>query len=245
MNCQRLSVCVALVGVLQSVALASANAADPAVERGRYLVTIAGCSDCHTPGHFLGKPDMARYLGGSDVGFEIAGGDVVYGQNLTMDKETGLGTWTDAQIAAAITAGVRPDGRQMAAIMPWRAYSVLTKPDAGAIVAYLRNLPAIRNKASALYVMKVAPLPAQNVTAQIGASLAEHWCVGCHDVSRTPQVASADRDRTPSFKAIAGKATTTRQSLDQHLSAGHTGMPDFWLSPYERSLLIGYIMSLR
>ena len=43
------------------------------VERGKYLVTIAGCSDCHTPGYFLGKPDFSRTLGGSDVGFAIPG----------------------------------------------------------------------------------------------------------------------------------------------------------------------------
>src|SRR2546429_182127 len=44
----------------------SAGAADKkTIERGKYLVTLGGCFDCHTPGYFLGKPDMARYLGGS------------------------------------------------------------------------------------------------------------------------------------------------------------------------------------
>ena len=57
--------------VLMCVASPAAFAADPAVERGKYLVNIAGCNDCHTPGYFLGKPDMARFLGGSEVGFEI------------------------------------------------------------------------------------------------------------------------------------------------------------------------------
>ena len=59
--------------------------------RGRYLVTIAGCSDCHTPGALLGAPDMKRYLGGSDVGFAIPGPGVFVGENLTPDKDTGLG----------------------------------------------------------------------------------------------------------------------------------------------------------
>src|SRR5579863_7723486 len=64
-------------------------AADSQVDRGKYLVTIGGCSDCHTPGSFLGHPDMSRYLGGSDVGFGIPGVGVAVGRNLTPDKETG------------------------------------------------------------------------------------------------------------------------------------------------------------
>ena len=64
------------------------------IARGKYLVTIAGCSDCHTPGGMLGSPDMKRYLGGSDVGFSIPGQGVFVGQNLTPDAETGLGKWT-------------------------------------------------------------------------------------------------------------------------------------------------------
>ena len=69
--------------------------AERQIERGKYLVTIMSCTDCHTPGYFLGKPDNARVLGGSDVGFKIPPG-VVHGPNLTNDKETGLGNWTDA-----------------------------------------------------------------------------------------------------------------------------------------------------
>jgi hypothetical protein len=45
-----------------------------------------GCNDCHTPGYFFGKPDMARFLGGSEVGFEIPGLGVFHGPNLTPDK---------------------------------------------------------------------------------------------------------------------------------------------------------------
>jgi mono/diheme cytochrome c family protein len=86
-----------------------ASADDAQVARGRYLVTIAGCSDCHTPGALLGKPDMKRYLGGSDVGFSIPGQGVFVGQNLTPDKETGLGGWTDAQIIAAMRTGKTPE----------------------------------------------------------------------------------------------------------------------------------------
>jgi mono/diheme cytochrome c family protein len=126
--------------------LASAFAADPVVERGKYLVTLASCGDCHTPGYFFGKPDATRTLGGSDVGFEIPGLGVFHGPNLTPDKETGLGSWTDAQVIAALQTGTRPDGRVLAPIMPWRAFASLTKQDVTALVAYLRSLPPVQNK---------------------------------------------------------------------------------------------------
>jgi mono/diheme cytochrome c family protein len=121
--------------------------ASPAqIARGKYLVEFGGCNDCHTPGYFFGKADMTRYLGGSDVGFEIPKAGVFVGPNLTPDKETGLGTWTRDQILAALQKGERPDGRKLSPIMPWPAFSKLTNEDAGAIADYLMGLPAVNNK---------------------------------------------------------------------------------------------------
>src|SRR5208282_3298037 len=111
----------------------SASADEAQVARGRYLVTIAGCSDCHTPGALIGSPDMKRYLGGADVGFAIPGQGVFVGQNLTPDKETGLGSWTSDQIIAAIRMGKQPDGGALSAVMPYPALSHLTDEDAQAI----------------------------------------------------------------------------------------------------------------
>jgi len=151
--------------VLALLPLASAQAETPA-ERGRYLVNVAGCNDCHTPGYFLGKPDMARFLGGSEVGFEMPGLGTFHGPNLTPDKATGLGSWTDEQITTALTTGVRPDGRVLAPIMPWHAFAKLTKEDVAAIVAFLRSIPAVSNKVPGpfgpnekptSFVMKVVP----------------------------------------------------------------------------------------
>jgi mono/diheme cytochrome c family protein len=136
------------------------------IDRGRYLVNIGGCMDCHTPGYFFGKPDMARYLGGSEVGFEIPGAGTFYGPNLTPDRETGLGSWTNAQIVTALQTGARPDGRVLAPIMPWQAFAKLTKNDANAIAAFLKSLPPVKNKvpgpfgaqeAPTSFVMKVVP----------------------------------------------------------------------------------------
>ena len=120
--------------------------AESQIDRGKYLVVVAGCNDCHTPGFFFGKPDMARYLGGSDVGFEIPGLGVFNGRNITPDKETGIGGWTDEQIATAITTGKRPDGRQLAPIMNYAAFTYMTKEDVAAVVAYLRSIPPVKSE---------------------------------------------------------------------------------------------------
>lgn len=62
-----------LTAIIAVVPVVLAQAADPQVERGKYLVQLGGCFDCHTPGYFFGHPDMTKYLGGSDVGFAIPG----------------------------------------------------------------------------------------------------------------------------------------------------------------------------
>src|SRR5436305_1646929 len=155
---------LAIAATLGVVSFQAQGAGDAA--RGKYLVTIMSCNDCHTPGYFFGKPDMARFLGGSDVGFEIPGLGVFHGPNLTADKDTGLGGWTDAQIATALTTGKRPDGRELAPIMPYQAFANLTKDDVDAIVAFLRTLAPVKNKVggpygsteqSAGFVMKIVP----------------------------------------------------------------------------------------
>lgn len=117
------------------------------VERGKYLAAIGSCTDCHTPGHFFGKPDKTRHLGGSEVGFEIPGLGVFYGPNLTPDKATGLGDWSEQDIVTAIRTGKRPDGRTLAPIMPWAGLAELTDADAKAIAVYLKSLPPVSNKA--------------------------------------------------------------------------------------------------
>lgn len=163
----RLSViAVAAAAALCMLSSPSGGADKRAIERGKYLISLGGCQDCHTPGHFLGKRDTTRTLAGSEVGFEIPGLGVFYGPNLTPDKATGLGNWTDDQIAAALTTGLRPDGRELAPAMPWRDFAQLTRSDALAIAAYLKSLPPVHNpvpgpfgpnEQPTAFVMKVVP----------------------------------------------------------------------------------------
>src|SRR5260370_919588 len=140
-----------LFAAAASIALAatavSAGATDrKAIERGKYLVSFGGCFDCHTPGYFFGKPDMAHYLGGSDVGFEMPGLGVFVGPNLTPDPDTGLGKWSEAQIVIALQTRKPPDRRELAPSMPWRAFANLTKSDAHAIAAYLKTLNPVSHQ---------------------------------------------------------------------------------------------------
>ena len=137
---------IGAVAVLASGLSAPAAADDAQIARGRYLVGIAGCSDCHTPGGMMGAADMKRYLGGSDVGFSIPGEGVYVGQNLTPDDETGIGKWTSDDIITAIRKGKRPDGSELSGVMPSASFARLTDEDAAAIAAFLKSIPPVNNK---------------------------------------------------------------------------------------------------
>ncbi len=146
-----LTVAVAAAGLMLPCLTAQAAQKPPAADkqaiaRGKYLVGVGSCTDCHTPGHFLGKEDATKFLGGSDVGFAIPGLGVFVAPNLTPDKATGLGNWTPEQIATALTKGTTPEGRMLAPAMPWRNYANMTKSDALAIAAYLKSLPPVSHQ---------------------------------------------------------------------------------------------------
>jgi mono/diheme cytochrome c family protein len=134
--------CLAVFTV--ALSLAWPSAADETVTRGEYLVRIMDCGGCHTPGALFGKPDMSRYLGGADAGFELPGLGIFYPPNLTND-ETGLKGWSEAEIMTAIRTGMRPDGRELAPVMPWHSYAALTDEDALALARYLKNTKPVSN----------------------------------------------------------------------------------------------------
>lgn len=128
----------------QQSTTAAAAKTDPVV-RGRYLVTIMSCNDCHTPGTLYGAPDTTRRLSGSDLGWAGPWG-VVHARNLTPDS-TGIGSWSTEQIVTALRTGNTPSGAQLAPIMPWMNYSsILDEDDAMAIAAYLKSLPPVKHK---------------------------------------------------------------------------------------------------
>ena len=145
------SLCLATALVAAAApALAPALAQDARIARGKYLVAIMDCGGCHTPGAFSGKPDMGRQLAGESVGFQVPGLGIFYPPNLTPDRETGIGKWSEADVVKAVRTGVRPDGRVLAPVMPWHSYAALTDGDAKALAAYLKSQKPVRNQVPAI-----------------------------------------------------------------------------------------------
>jgi len=134
---------IVLYLALSCLYLPSAVAEDP-VERGRYIVeVIAACGNCHTPNGPDGK-DMSRNLAG---GMHITDGGIdAWTTNITQDRETGIGAWSDEQIIRAIREGVRPDGSLIGPIMPINLYRQISDVDVRAIVAYLRTIEPVSNE---------------------------------------------------------------------------------------------------
>jgi mono/diheme cytochrome c family protein len=126
------------------VMVTSSAMAQSAVERGGYLVnTIMTCANCHSP---KGPPPAVAgkdYSGG--LRFDEPPFDVT-APNITPDKETGIGNWTDAQIKTLLLTGKNPHGIQEAEVMPTAFYPILTPGDLDGIVAYLRSLTPVKNK---------------------------------------------------------------------------------------------------
>jgi len=147
-------------------------AATGSVARGKYLVTAMGCHDCHTPwkmGANGPEPDMSLGLSGHPASITLppppapngpwvasvtasntawsGPWGISYTANLTPDSETGLGLWTEQQFVDTIRTGRRQGrGREILPPMPWPAFKNLNDADLKAIFAYLRTIPAIKNK---------------------------------------------------------------------------------------------------
>ncbi len=175
-------------------------AAAQTLERGRYLVEVIGaCGNCHTP----------KGPQGDLPGMNLAGGMVfdapifrAVAPNITPDLETGIGRWTDAQIARAIREGKRPDNTTIGPPMPIEFYRGISDADLAAMVAYLRSVPPVRNAVErSTYSIPLpdaygpeissVPPPADNPIAR-GAYLAGPvgHCLECH----TPKLADGRSD---------------------------------------------------
>jgi mono/diheme cytochrome c family protein len=125
----------------------AAQTSQQMIERGRYIVeNVAVCGHCHTPQRLENDVQVfipGMHLAGGYVSNNFAGRTV--GPNITQDPETGIGRWTDAQIATAIREGRRPDGSLIGPPMPIVVYRQISDADVAAMVAYLRTVPPVRN----------------------------------------------------------------------------------------------------
>jgi mono/diheme cytochrome c family protein len=150
LNCPIAPVRSLLIAAALLVGATSAAAQGTPLERGRYLVTtIMACGNCHTPKDADGRAIAGKELAGGGIGFDIPPFAGV-AANITPDRETGIGAWSDAEIKRAITHGERPArGRladqPLAAPMAANFFKAILPRDLDAIVAYLRSLPPVRN----------------------------------------------------------------------------------------------------
>jgi mono/diheme cytochrome c family protein len=172
------------------------------MERGRYVIEIAAaCGFCHTPRGADGQllPNM-----------KLAGGRVIVDRgfravvpNITSDPDTGIGRWSDAEIAAAIRDGRRPDGTLIGPVMPIAVYRGLSDHDLMAMVAYLRAVPPVQHAVTerSTYPFPLTPYgppvagvpdPPEDDPVARGAYLAGPLahCIDCH----TPPLPGERRD---------------------------------------------------
>src|SRR3982751_3531687 len=127
-------VMAALCGIFTGVA-----AAETPLERGSYLVNaVMVCDGCHTPRGPGGYDMDRRFSGGAQVFDGPA--YTVRGSNITSDRETGIGAWSKDDIKRLLIQGVRPNGVQVAPIMPYNFYTILTPGDLDAIAIYLKTI---------------------------------------------------------------------------------------------------------
>jgi mono/diheme cytochrome c family protein len=115
--------------------------------RGKYLVEgPAACLHCHTD-HDFTQPDYPIEQDRKGAGWAMPIPELgrVYARNITPDPETGLGQWTDDEVARAIREGVSRDGTALFPVMPYLNFARMTDEDVAAVVVYLRSLPPVRN----------------------------------------------------------------------------------------------------
>lgn len=199
--------CRAIASAALGIALmigGSAARAETPLERGAYLMSsVVACGNCHTPKGPDFKPVVDQELAG---GFAIdAPVFHAVAPNITPDKETGIGGWTDEQIIDAIRNGKRPDGTIIGPPMPIAFYRDMSDGDVRAIVAYLRNVKPIRNKVEkSTYKIPLPPGYGPDVTHVAETSRADklaygHYlagalghCLDCH----TPLLPTGQNDMT-------------------------------------------------
>jgi mono/diheme cytochrome c family protein len=180
----------AIALVLIVVGAVAARAEAP-IERGRYLVdTLMTCHNCHTPIGPNGREFDKALSGG--LRFDEPPFDVT-ASNITPDKETGIGSWSEADLKTFMTTGVRPNGVAVAVVMPTAFYKILTERDLDAIVAYLRSVPPVKNQVpTPVYKMALKPPVVPNAEkpmseADLGDKLKRGFylttishCMECH-----------------------------------------------------------------
>jgi mono/diheme cytochrome c family protein len=139
--------CAAILLSFTALGCSGDDDAQPDVARGEYLArSVLGCGLCHTPYNADATLNQSLWLAGNSAVADLIPDDdsmgLVTAPNLTSSATNGLGDWSDAEIKAAITKGMKRDGNAILGLMPYYAYALLSEADLDNLVAYLRTLPA-------------------------------------------------------------------------------------------------------
>ncbi len=155
----------------QSRATKSGDSQETRVARGKYLVTIMACNDCHTPfkmGAMGPEPDMSRMLSGHPEGMKLPPAPgisgpwvwhgaatntafagpwgISYAMNLTPDVHAGMATWTEERFIRTMRSGKHfGESRPIMPPMPWQSLGQMTDEDLKSVFAYLRTVPPVKN----------------------------------------------------------------------------------------------------
>jgi mono/diheme cytochrome c family protein len=220
-------------------------AAQDRVARGRYLAILGDCAGCHT------RPHDGAYAGGLPFNAQFG---TVYSTNITPDRETGIGGWTDDQFYRALHDGIAANGQHLYPAFPYAYFTRITRQDTADLFAYLKTLRPVRQPPTPnrlifpfnlrfglmfwnwLYLDKTPPAIPANASAQWkrGEYLVSGLghCAGCH----TPKdILFGDKKD----KALTGGV------VDNWFSANLTGNNIDGLGKWSHAELVKYLATGR
>lgn len=223
------------------------------LKRGAYLAEyVAGCTYCHTQQEEgPNGPEVVSAKKGSGQVFPIPGlpGTVV-APNITPDRETGIGNFTDDQLARAIREGISHDGRTLFPMMPYTHYRRMSDEDVASVVVYIRTLPPLRNPLPRTdihfpvkYLIRGVPQP---VTETVQADLSNpvsrgeylvnlSVCSECH----TPR----KRGRPDATMKLAGGQVfdPSGKLVSSNITPDATGIGNYTEDMFVKAMRTGYV----
>jgi mono/diheme cytochrome c family protein len=245
---RKIGLLLLFVGLIPGISnIAKAQTEKELVAKGQYIFAVAGGCACHS------VPKETPDAGGR--AFPIPFG-TVYSTNITQDKETGLGNWTDQQIYDAMVKGIRPDASRILPVMPYEGYSGMAQDDIKALIAYLRTLkpvkkatpplkvwaPFARSLGTPLYLKvfgRFSNPPAQAPKSGIerGRYLVEHvsLCGDCH----TPRNSIGVPNRSLYLAGASKKIGPLGQAVPNITPDKETGIGDWKREDIVEVLLTG------
>ena len=226
------------------------------LERGRYIASaLSGCLYCHSHHDWAapGTPIVPGTEGAGEVQPEANLPGRIVAPNLTPDRETGAGNWTDDQFARAIREGIGHDGRALFPMMPYMHYREMPDEDVASVIVYLRSLPAVRRELPKTeiifpvkYLVRGMPEPLTSPVAEDASAsdMVRHGAhlvnlAGCSDC-HTPQVHG---ENVPGMAFAGGMILSGAWGsvASANLTPDATGIPYYDEALFVQVLHSGYV----